>query len=79
MIRLNADTGRGFDGAPTMTSVPSRFSKARYWIQIVLRRNCVENEVEASGMLEHVVGIVRNHDFVGPEPKPVGGFVREMW
>ena len=50
-------TGMGFSGAPTRVIVPSRFNRSDERLEIVRRRDGVENEVEAVRVRRHLVRI----------------------
>ena len=49
--------GSGFSGAPTRVRLPSHFEQVEIGIDVVLGGDSIEDEVEAAGVLLHLVGI----------------------
>ena len=70
-IRPKAATGSGFSGAPTRVRLPSRREQVDVGVDVVLGGDAVEDEVEAAGVLLHLVGVARDDDLVGAEPERV--------
>ena len=71
MMRPNAETGIGFAGAPTMVKLPSSVSRLEIGVDVVLGGDAVEDEVEAPGVLLHLVGVAGEDHLVGTEPQSV--------
>ena len=71
MIRPKAETASGFAGAPTRVRLPSRREQVDVGVDVVLGGDGVEDEVEAAGVLLHLVGIAGDDDLVGAEAERV--------
>jgi len=69
-MRLKTGTASGCSGAPTWTSVPSRFQEVEILADVMRRSDRVEDEVEAACMHNHLLGILRDHDLVGASLLP---------
>ena len=71
MMRPKAATGSGLSGAPTRVRLPSRREQVDVGVDVVLGGDGVEDEVEAAGVLRHLVGVLGDDDLVGAEAQRV--------
>jgi hypothetical protein len=70
-IRPKEESASGFGGAPTSVRFPSRRSRLRYWLMSCSAGDGVEDEVEAAGVLLHLVGVAGDDDLVRAEAERV--------
>ncbi len=69
-------TARGFGGAPTSVILPSRRSELDVCVNVVFGRDGVEDEVEAAGVLLHLLGISGNDHVVRSQAESIFFLVR---
>ena len=70
-MRPNAATARGFWRRADEGDVAVAAQKLDVGVDVVIGGDGVEDEVEAAGVLLHLVGIAGDDDFVGPEAERV--------
>ncbi len=70
-MRLKAETGSGFSGAPTRHRVAIAAQKAEIGIDVVVGGDGIEDEVEAAGMLCHLIRVAGEDNFVGAKAQSV--------
>ena len=75
-MRPKAATASGFSGAPTSVRLPSRREQVEVGVDVVIGGDGVEDEVEAAGVLLHLVGVAGDDDLVGAEAQRVFLLVR---
>ena len=63
--------GEGLFRRADQCDVAIAAQKLNVGVDVVIRRDGVEDEVEAVGVLLHLVRVAGNHDFVGAQPKRV--------
>jgi len=56
-----------------------QFQQAQVGVDVVLRGDCIENEIEAVGLLLHRGGVLGDHDLMRAEAQAVQQLCRARW